>query len=223
VSGEIEAVHQPLIREAAEALDGRIRRMAHTIHGNIEAIARLVEEAKDRRIHLALGFPSWTAYLADALGGQRVALPVESRKELVCYLADEGMSERAIATVTGTAKTTVHRDLEHGDASEAGGPSGPPERIVTGVDGKTYRKPPPRPPQDHEPRRKPITDAFFAATYELGRVVGRIGRLGADDRFNRNREALALRASDLIRARQVLTSVIDQLQADQTDLFDGKR
>ena len=36
----------------------------------IEALYALVEEAKAQNIHEALGFPSWTAYVADALDGQ---------------------------------------------------------------------------------------------------------------------------------------------------------
>lgn len=55
---------------AARKLDGRIRRMGETFLRNWETLAGLVEEAKARRIHEALGFPSWPAYLADALGGQ---------------------------------------------------------------------------------------------------------------------------------------------------------
>jgi hypothetical protein len=217
-------VHQPLIREAAEALDQRIRRMACTIHGNIATIAKLVEEAKERQIHVALGFPSWTTYLASALGGQIVALPTKTRKELVCFLADEGASERAIATVTGAGKTTVHRDLEgERGGEEAGGPSGPPARPITGLDGKTYPRPAsPRP--DAKPRRKPITDAFWAATYDLGKLANRVQRLAADDRFAKNRNEIAIRnKSDLMRVQQTLAAVLAQLGVvDQADLFDGE-
>jgi len=107
----------PLDEAAARRLAGRIRRMGQTFIRNWETLAGLVEEAKAGSLHEALGFPSWPAYLADALGGQ-ISVGGEARRELVQYLAGEGMSQRAIAQVAGVGKTTVQREL-------SGGPSGP--------------------------------------------------------------------------------------------------
>jgi hypothetical protein len=82
---------------------------------------------------------------------------------------------------------------------------------VIGLDGKTYRPKPPQPQRDSRPRRGPITDELGKATRELGRITARLSRLAADDRFARNREVLAYNRSDLIRARDALNDVIDQL------------
>lgn len=57
--------------QRAQELDSQLRALAHHAHVVIEAITALVEEAKAANIHVALGFPSWTAYPADALDGQR--------------------------------------------------------------------------------------------------------------------------------------------------------
>jgi len=75
----------------------------------------------------------------DACAPLRTALKGVERRELVAYLNNKGMSERAIAEAVDVSKTTVHRDLE-------GGPNGPPEKVVpetTGRDKKTYPRRPP--------------------------------------------------------------------------------
>jgi hypothetical protein len=90
----------------------------------------LVAEAQANNIHTHLGFPSWTAYLADALDGQW-RIERDKRGEVVRFLADQGMSSRAIAKITGIGKGTVYREL-------AGAPLG---QVITGLDGKTYPRP----------------------------------------------------------------------------------
>lgn len=108
-------VVEPLNREDAEKLDRRIRRMAVDTKGKLDTLGALVADAKAGRIHEVLdGYPSWTAYLVDALGELCSGQGNETRRELVAYLYDVGMSERAIAVATGASKTTVHRDLEVG-------------------------------------------------------------------------------------------------------------
>ncbi|MCU1614703.1 MAG: hypothetical protein JWO98_2243 [Frankiales bacterium] len=60
-------------------------------------------------------------------------------------------------------------------------------RTVTGTDGKTYSVPPPTPPK---PRRRPLSDAYFDAVYDLEKVLNRLTRLHADDRFLGSRDSL---------------------------------
>ncbi len=129
MSTEIEVV-ETLDTAAATRLDKRIRLMASTVRDNLTKIAALVEEAKAGEIHVALGFSSWTAYLADALGGQ-IELSTESRRSVVELLAGEGMSNRAIATAVGVTEGTVRNDKVRNDYA--------PEP-VTGLDGRTYKK-----------------------------------------------------------------------------------
>ena len=150
----------PLTRDAAEKLDGRIRRLAKQAGDQLVQVGRLLDEAQAGLVHEALGFASWTAYVADALGGT-LSLSGEARQAMVQLMAGEGMSERAIADATGASKTTVHRDLEevvhngppepdpevvHHGPPESDTAAGPPEpATVTGLDGKTYTKPKPKP------------------------------------------------------------------------------
>jgi hypothetical protein len=127
----------PLDVAAATRLDKRIRLMAATVRENLIKIADLVEEAKAGQVHVALGFASWTAYLADALGGQ-LELGTDDRRAVVELLAGEGMSNRAIATAVGVTEGTVRNDKVRSDCA--------PEP-VTGLDGKTYAK---------KPKKKPV-------------------------------------------------------------------
>jgi hypothetical protein len=130
---------EPATQADAQQLDTAIRQLAKQAHIVIEALTILVEQAKASNIHEQLGFPSWTAYLADALDGQW-KLERDKRGEVVRFLGSQGMSQRAIAAAIGAGKTTVLREL-----AGSGGPFGPPE--ITGLDGKTYPRP--------EPKQKP--------------------------------------------------------------------
>jgi hypothetical protein len=59
-------------------------------------------------------------------------------------------------------------------------------------------------------RRKPITDSFDDATTAVTKAVKRVEALAADDRFDKNADQLALRKSDLVRARDALQRVIEK-------------
>jgi hypothetical protein len=162
VASEIADVATPLGHPAAERLDKRIRLLAGQVRENMAKIGDLVAEAKAGQIHLTLGFNSWTAYLADALGGQ-LELNTETRREVVELMAGEGMSQRAIAQATGASKTTIQRDiagLQEGQVVQTGPPG-----AVTGLDGKTYTKSRPEPPEDDTaaaPSEGTTDDAYFA-------------------------------------------------------------
>lgn len=82
---------------------------------------------------------------------------------------------------------------------------------ITGTDGKSYPKPAPS-----APKRSPLTDTFWKATYDLGKGVARVTNLTQDDRFNKHTDQIREKnLSDLIRARDALQCVIDQLTAQQ--------
>ena len=106
----IDAGIAVLDRASAERLDRRIRLMAGSIADSLSKLYDLVGQAKAGQIHVALGFPSWTAYVADAC---KVEIRVDrnQRRELVGWLAGEGMSQRAIAATVGISKNTVTNDL----------------------------------------------------------------------------------------------------------------
>lgn len=136
--------------DAARVLDTEIRRLSAQISGQLHQVRVLLDEAQTGMIHKVLGFPSWTAYAADALSGIRLALFGDDRRDIVQLLAEAGMSVRAIETATGVPKSTVARDLSPVPYGTPASPSSvptdeesedPPARPpVTGLDGKTYSR-----------------------------------------------------------------------------------
>lgn len=70
----------------------------------------------------------------------------------------------------------------------------------------------PESPPPPKPRRRPLPDAFFEATFDLGKKVERLERLVDDDRFAVNAERIAERdRARLVAAHTALSQVIDQL------------
>lgn len=116
----IEPIVDAEIVDTADAhrLDKRIRLLVATIDNNLAKLHGLVEEAKHGEIHKALGFASWTAYLADAFQVQ-IRIDRHKRRELVGYLSGEGMSQRAIASVVGVDQKTVSNDLRAGEENSS--------------------------------------------------------------------------------------------------------
>ncbi|WP_372593574.1 hypothetical protein [Actinotalea sp.] len=124
--------------EHARALTDRIRLTASTIRERWERLVQLVEQAKDGGVAQTLGYASWTAYLADVLGGQlRLAGP--ERQEWVAYLTGQGMSTRAIAPIVGASPKTVARDVAASRPEPVSGDT--PAPVVVGRDGKAYPRP----------------------------------------------------------------------------------
>ena len=143
----------------ARDLDNAIRVVARQIHIAWAALVALVNEAKAGEIHKALGFPSWTAYVADALDGQW-KLERDKRGEVVKFLAEQGMSQRAIARISGLGRTTVQRELE----------VAPLGQLITGLDGKTYPRPEPQVAQPGPPDEE-SDEAFLARMTVASRTI----------------------------------------------------
>lgn len=166
----------------ARRLTERIRIAAVNYSEAKEKLLRLVSDAKEGSAHVALGYASWTAYLADVMSEEPLRLARDERREVVQLLSEEGMSRPAIAQVTGVNERTTQRDfgaIRQGETPVSPSPP-PPPRIqsapsapspapaptkVTGMDGKQYSRPVPRvepaarqiPPRV---RRQPITDVI---------------------------------------------------------------
>ena len=95
---------------------------------------KLGEETKpDRRV-------AKVAATSTGYSGSTLDLTAAPRRELVAELSGEGMSTRAIADVVGVSDWTVRHDVR---GNLAPGEEGAP--TTTGLDGKTYTRPPVRP------------------------------------------------------------------------------
>lgn len=203
---DVCASDPPLDHDAAAKLDERIRRMAKATKGNLDALNELIEKAKAGQIHPALSYISWTAYLTDALSELCADVDSDTRKHIAVMLHHEGMSIRDSALTTGLSKSTVQREVSQSGTVYESAPA------TMGHDGKVRSR-----RQDAAQvatsQRKPITTAFLSASCDLMRVINRVARLRDDDRFNSNRDAIAgIHLHDLIRARDTLSDVIQQLE-----------
>ncbi len=190
----------------ARRLTMHIKLRLDTIAANVEQVVPLIEEARARSAHLALGFASWTAYVEQEFAGSLGRLQAAERRPIVEMLADTGMPTRAIAPIVGVSHMTVARDLERRspvrDVTAA--------RAVVGRDGKNYTIDPPLRPTKR--RRRPLPDQYDDAVYDLVKVVERLQRLHADDRFPTNREGLrAAHLADVDRAAQILFKASGEL------------
>ena len=226
----------------ARALTAEIRLIVGSVYDQIERLKGLVDEAEAGNAHEVLGYASWTAYLVDVLGDQKLHLRRADRQELVGFLADKGMSTRGTAAALGVSKNTVTADRQ---VSQPGTPEPAPsprdvdstEDAVAGLrrtmadnpgpalDAPTTKYPTPttgldgkRYPRIDRPRRRaPLPDAFRSATFELTKAIGRVSRLLGDDRFDTNAASIALvNHSDLVRARNALQGMIDRLDGAPT-------
>jgi hypothetical protein len=229
------------VMDAGEArrLTERIRLTATTFAESREKLMALVTEAKDGNAHIALGYASWTDYLSDVLGEEPLRLARDDRRELVSALAAEGMSTRAIAPIVGASHQTVANDLESPVKNLTPGPRvvtgmdgktyTPPkqpsrkhvsrvlvdgkweQQIVDVESGEITITPSPE-PSPRATARKPLTDQFFDAAYDLSKVTERLERLASDDRFPQNADKVAAKhRSDLVRAIDALQGVVNRL------------
>ena len=218
----------------ARRITERIRYTALSARESLEKLQALVTQAQEGQAHVALGYASWTAYLADVLGDQPLRLPRDQRQQLVGYLAGEGMSTRAIAPIVGVTDRQIRRDISGGtnvppaqtpsaeaattagDAEVEGSgeavsdpPSAPVRPTVTGLDGKTYTRPA---PPERKPQRRPITDQARDAGWDLTKSVERIQRIASDDRFAPNKEVVATHLrSHLTTAVEVCQDLLDRI------------
>lgn len=63
------------------------------------------------------------------------------------------------------------------------------------------------------PRRRPITEAFDSATFNLKRAIESVARLAADDRMEKNKDQIkASNLSDLVRVRDAINGVINTIE-----------
>jgi hypothetical protein len=176
----------PLDAVAAKQLDGRIASMVDAIGDRLTLLDGYLRQAEQGQIHLALGYPSWPAYIEDRMRG-RWALKGSERQRAAQMLASHGASTRAIASITGASKSTIARDIADtsvpfgtdGAATEldespgtaaldASVPNGTelPDAVINTRTGRPQRRRKPR------PKKEPVTKG---STGEPPAESGKVG------------------------------------------------
>lgn len=86
------------------------RALTDRIQAGTTKIQELIITAYQGRAWVALGYASWDEYISGEFASSPLALPRETRQEAVQSLKKQGLSLRAIASVTGTSPQTVAND-----------------------------------------------------------------------------------------------------------------
>ncbi|MEH3076188.1 MAG: hypothetical protein PGN11_05845 [Quadrisphaera sp.] len=118
---------------AADLLDeGHARALTARIRTQLEHLDTLLLAAWRGRVWIALGHPTWDAWVTAELGAVRLRLPVEQRRALAAAWRAEGMSQRAIAIGLGVSKGTITMDLLEAPAEAV------PTQVIS-LDGRRRR------------------------------------------------------------------------------------
>ena len=211
----------------ARGIDCGLRRLAHSIATDMQLFKSLIDEARSKSIHGLLGFKSWTAYVADVVGKEMTALPVDDRRQIVGLLTVEGMSTRAQAAALGVSNATVSRDQQvlHDVTPVPETADADPEVLhdvapatVTGRDGKTYpAKPKPKPkPKADVPKvshddsvESGVATAPFAEFLADLDAADHLNRLGMG--LGTARSCLQVFADEYPSAAQLVPRLVDVL------------
>jgi hypothetical protein len=79
----------------------RIKLLLTSMTEQTNKVVAILEEAQTNEDHLALGYASWTAYIAGEYAGLLAELTRANRREVVGSLTSAGMPTRAIAEIVG--------------------------------------------------------------------------------------------------------------------------
>lgn len=220
----------------ARRLTRQIQLLTGSIADQVDRVTTLIAQAEVGRAWEALGYASWTAYCSAEFSGSLPRLDRQSRQELVGSLTEAGMSSRAIAPIVGVGRRTVDADRQSGgqncppDAADECDPDAEivdaeliedeaPSKPITGMDGKTYSRPEPKPTKP-APRRS-LVDYARDTAEQLRKVTNRLESIAADDRLSRNREMVAARLQhELGRSGRVQQQLLGQLKATKRPLLD---
>jgi hypothetical protein len=157
---------------------------------------------RDGKLYRA-SYPTFEAYCEHRWGFTRVRAHqlitgAETTRALTRVNSPAPTSERQARELTGLPTETAAKVMT--EAAAAGN--------VTAASIREARE---RVTPHPKPRRRPLADGFRDATLDLGKLITRIRNLAADDRLPRSRAEVAHYANDLIRARDGLQHVIDQM------------
>lgn len=109
---ETGEIVEMMTSEQASSVTTQISLKLDVIADNYESVLPLMRQAITRQAHVALGYASPGAYVADRFGKTLSRLGVEMRREVVRELSSAGLSTRAIAPVFDVTHKTIVKDLQ---------------------------------------------------------------------------------------------------------------
>jgi len=204
---EVEVI-EPMSKTAAKALHKKVQSATTKILTQREVLFDLLEEAAAGQIHVALGYASWPAWLADAVN--YTPLDLTERQELVRAFSAKGASQRAIAGMFNISQSTAGRDLEGVEFED---------NTVTSLSGKTVaRKKNTAVEEEAEPepptRKRPLADDFHDEVVQLQMDMQEVREIRGDSRYGKSRKRIAKENLNELQAiRTELDEIIDELTA----------
>lgn len=148
--------------EVAVMSESDARALIDSLKQAVEIAERQIIRAWEGRAWLALGYESWDEMAAVEFSSHYIKIAPDERRAKAIEMAKVGMSTRAIGSALGVSKSTISDDLRcpesdtSPDDDRAVPSAEPPEAEpsqVTGLDGKTYPKPAPKPALTREEQR----------------------------------------------------------------------
>lgn len=138
-----------------------------------EDMDELMFDAFSHRVWVGLGYETWEGWR----GSLTVRKSVSERRALTAKMHKRGMSTRAIGAALGNSEGTVRNDLKASAQDYAvepltdsdGNPIVESEKI-TGTNGKSYKRPEPKPAKEVEPPKAPRAKAQRHLAIATGRV-----------------------------------------------------
>lgn len=204
-------------QEAGSRCD-RIRVLLTSMADQTNKVGDILEVAQTNEDHVALGYPSWTAYLAGEYAGRFADLSRAVRREVVGSLTAIGMSTRAIAPVVGVSRQQVATDRQVASSLPPGREDGDDvDHRVTGMDGKSYGVRRGRVVEPKKSRRPSLTDQYRAAIYELDKAVRRLEKLHADDRFAHHRDSFGHHRHLLLQLADKVILFANEVSGERAD------
>jgi hypothetical protein len=130
----------------AKRLTQRIRQRINAIHADMDELQIMIAAAREGLAWQILGFPSWTAYLADLIN---IEVAAEQRREVIALLIPERISQPAMAKMLNVSRSQIQQDMKRVRIQKDYSPDLDSPKFVTGLDNRTY--PVPDAPSDPVP------------------------------------------------------------------------
>ncbi len=126
---------------------------------------------------------------------------LDATDDLIDFTTGEVITDQRGGTEPPSPESAVE------EQDEPAQPPAPRPAPIVGLDGKTYNRP------ASTPKRAPLTDAFFGASYDIERKSEALKRLVQDDRFASNRAAITDRTiAALKRTASTLAEVLAAIE-----------
>jgi len=204
-----------LTREEAQSITDQLRGQWQGAQDAVDGLKAAMWDAKERGVHVALGYASWTAYLAQEFKDAGVGLDTKTRRGLVHQLSAMGMSTRAVAAVVGVSHVQIAADAQVlSDLTPAC------DTPIAGRDGKTYKRP------DKSRAAVQARVAQMRALAESGatsrQIAAAVG-LGVEaTRARLRREGIEVRADQVVKGqhRHDANRIVEQMVMDLEHLVE---